>query len=281
MDSAAPYHTTSDGVRLRLHAWSPRGDPVAAMLVLHGVGEYGGRYAGLGTALAERGIRTVAFDQRGHGESGGYPGHVDRWGRYLADANEMCARLSNGGARVPLFVYGHSMGSLICLGMAIEAGAGGTVVGWIVSGAGIEPTGLAKPHLVAIARLLSRVTPRVSLNLGIPAEALSHDLGVVDAYRTDPLVRKKGTVRWGAEALDAIAEIKERAHEIGSPMLVLHGGADPLSQPAGSRWLADTVGGETTLHIYDGCLHEPHNDPAYADAAGDIGDWILAHVTTH
>lgn len=270
-------HPASDGVRLRLHEWSGSGAPVASMLVLHGVAEHGGRYAGLGSELAARDVETLAFDHRGHGESGGDRVHVNRWERYLEDGWELVARLADRAPGRPLFVYGHSMGSLICLGMAMERRPGNPVSGWIVSGVGIEPAGIAKPHLVAIARLLSRIAPKVTLDIGLDPEAMSRDEVVVEAYRSDPLVQRRATVRWGAEALRSIAEIKAGAHVISDPLLILHGGDDPLSLPTGSRWLARTASGETTLKIYDGCLHEPHNDSGF-DAAGDIADWIEAHV---
>jgi alpha-beta hydrolase superfamily lysophospholipase len=180
------------------------------------------------------------------------------------------------------------MGALICLDLAIEAGleeevgsrkrAGpSTVRGWIVSGAGIQPTGIAKPHLVAIARLLSGLLPRLSLDLGIAAESLSHDPSVVSAYRDDPLVEKRATVRWGTEALRAIDSITQHAGAITAPLLIIHGAVDPLAMPAGSRWLADVVA-HATLLVYEGALHEPHNDPEFADAASDVADWIEALV---
>ena len=268
------FHVVSDGTRLRVLTWVPAGEPIASLLVLHGAGEHAGRYDGLASLLRERGIRTAAFDQRGHGESGGHPGHVDEWDRYVRDAREVFDAVLDPAR--PRFVYGHSMGSLICLCMAMSDPGGAR--GWVVSGAGIEPAGLAKPHLVALARLLSRVAPRFALDLGIPAEALSHETDVVEAYRSDPLVREKATVRWGTEALDAIDRIKRGAAGIDGPALILHGGADPLCLPSGSAWLHEALGGDSTLAIYDGCLHEPHNDPQYADAAADIGAWIEARV---
>ena len=280
-----PSYIASDGTRLRLHEWPPEGDLRAGLLLIHGVGEHGARYDAFARRLAGRGIHVFGFDHRGHGRSGGPRVHVDRWDRYLADARELARHVASSVEDAPLFVYGHSMGALICLGLAIEAGYAAvgsghstgtpTVRGWIVSGTGIQPTGIAKPHLVAIARLLSGVLPRMSLDLGIAAEALSHDPEVVSAYSADPLVQKRATVRWGAEALDAIEFIKQNAGAISDPLLVIHGEDDPLARAEGSRWLADAVPG-AALKIYAGALHEPHNDPKFADVGADIFDWIEA-----
>lgn len=207
------------------------------------------------------------------------------WDRYLLDARELMTALVSDTPGLPRFVYGHSMGALIAIGLAIASArenAGSAplrraepeVMGWISSGAGIEPSGIARPHLVAIARLLSRVAPRVSLDLGIDAEALSHDLDVIAAYREDPLIQHRATVRWGTEALSAIRAIKKGASEIEDPLLVLHGSADTLARPRGSRWLAEEASGSVRLVVYEGARHEPHNDPDYADVAKDVVSWV-------
>ncbi|MFV1988865.1 MAG: lysophospholipase [Gemmatimonadota bacterium] len=279
-------YIASDGTRLRLHEWSPESESRAGLLLIHGVGEHGARYDTFARGLAGRGIHVFGFDHRGHGRSDGPRVHVDRWDRYLADARELTGHVSSRVPDVPLFVYGHSMGALICLGLAIAAGQQAVasppttetpkVRGWIVSGTGIQPTGIAKPHLVAIARLLSGVLPRLSLDLGVAAETLSHDPEVVSAYSADPLVQKRASVRWGTEALDAIDFIKQHAGAIADPLLVIHGEDDPLARADGSRWLADVVAG-ATLIIYAGALHEPHNDPTVATVSADVADWIEAH----
>ena len=108
----------------------------------------------------------------------------------------------------------------------------------------------------------------------ISSTALSHDPDIVAAYDDDPLVGRRATVRWGTEALDTIEFIKRGVSQISDPILLIHGSSDPLSEAYGSRWLAERVCGETDLIVYDGSLHEPHNDPQYADVADDISRWI-------
>jgi alpha-beta hydrolase superfamily lysophospholipase len=86
-------------------------------------------------------------------------------------------------------------------------------------------------------------------------------------------------VRWGAESLAAVERIAAGMAAIEVPLLVLHGGADPLNRPAGAQALVDTVRSpDTTLRIYPGVRHEPHNDLGHEQVADDIERW-LAHLT--
>ncbi len=276
------FRTTSDGTRLFVRDWRPR-TARGALLVVHGVGEHGGRYARFARRLAGSGIAVRVPDQRGHGRSEGPRGHVSGWSRYVADAGELLSELARDTPGVPLFAFGHSMGSLIVLELAIRsadadpAAGHGPVAGWIVSGVGIRPAGVATPVKVAVARLLSSVLPRLTLGLGIPPEALSRDPAVARDYRDDPLVIGRATVRWGAEALEAIGRVERGAHRIRGPLLILHGAEDPLSDPEGARWLAGEVAG-AELHLYPHVRHEPHNDADGCDPTGDLLSWISARM---
>lgn len=276
----------SDGERLFVRDRRPPGPPIAALLVLHGVGEHGGRYEGLADRLTAAGVAVRLPDLRGHGRSSGPRAHVDRWRRYLDDASGLLADLADELPGVPPLVLGHSMGSLVALELAMGADPGGAaatppgrVAGWAVSAAGIRPSGVATPLKVALARVLSRILPRVRLSLGIRGEDLSRDPVVVRAYGDDPLVLRRATVRWGAEALSAIERVVAGAARIRGPLLLLHGGADPLADPAGSRWLAEMVGGPAELHVYPGVRHEPHHDgDERSDPMGDLIGWIGART---
>ena len=104
---------TPDGTRLRTLAWhadAPRG----RVLLVHGLGEHGGRYDRLAGALAARGYSSLIADLRGHGESGGRRGYVPSFDVFVEDLALAAAdaeRSLPGNGR--LFYYGHSMGGLV------------------------------------------------------------------------------------------------------------------------------------------------------------------------
>jgi alpha-beta hydrolase superfamily lysophospholipase len=99
----------------------------------------------------------------------------------------------------------------------------------------VDPVGAATPLLVALARLLSRIWARFTLEVKLDKSALSRIPEVVSAYIADPLVHGKGSARWGSEALDAIEWVKAHAAQLQLPLLVVHGEADRINSAAGAQ----------------------------------------------
>jgi alpha-beta hydrolase superfamily lysophospholipase len=148
-----------------------------------------------------------------------------------------------------------------------------------VSGVALQPAGVGKPHQVVVAKLLSRVAPRFVVDLRIRPDALTRDPEGHMAAIGDPLLTSKATVRWGTESMAALRRVRAGLSRIELPLLVLHGGDDPLNRPAGAHELLDAVRStDTTVHVYPGVRHEPHNDRGHAQVAADVSAW-LARVT--
>ena len=95
--------------------------PRAALLIVHGLAEYAGRYRELGTTLAGRGISCFAYDQRGHGTRPGTRTHVERFDDFVDDLNIEATSLQRRSPELPLFVWGHSMGSIVVDGRGAAA----------------------------------------------------------------------------------------------------------------------------------------------------------------
>lgn len=274
MSPTTETFTSTDGLLMFTRTWDPVGAPRAALAIVHGVTEHSGRYQVLAEALAQAGILVAAFDLRGHGQSAGCRGHVNAWQDYVNDAASFCEQLRGRHPGLPLFLFGHSLGSLIALALVMEQPAAAR--GLIVSGTAIDPVGVARPHLVAIARLFSRFWPTFAVHIqSAERPKLSRDPQVDTAFLADPLVLKCVTARFGTEALAMIASIKQRASSVTLPLLAIHGEADPLNSLAGARRFFEQVASrDKQLNVYPGSLHEVYHDLDRAKVFADIQNWI-------
>lgn len=250
-------------------------------MLVHGVCEHCGRYGNLVPALNAAGLNVHAFDLLGHGLSYGRRGHIASWSEYRGDLAAFLKlareeeRAGPGGGG--LFLIGHSMGALIVLDFLLNHHD--AVDAAVVSGAPIEPAGVANPFLIAVARALSRVWPACPLPLGIRPDYLSRDKAAVRAARRDRLCHYRVTARWATEVLATIDRVKARAAGITTPLLVCHGGDDRLNSPDGSRWLAEHVSsGDRRLIVYDGAYHELQNDLCHAQFAADVAAWLAGRI---
>ena len=77
-----------------------------------------------------------------------------------------------------------------------------------------------------------------------------------------------------------MATFPERLPNLKMPTLVLHGGADTLANPEGSRMVGRLAGGDdVTVKIYDGLYHEIFNEPEQDEVLRDVTTWLEAHRT--
>jgi len=265
------------GLELFSRCWQPDAAPGGVLAVVHGIGEHSGRYMNLVDHFVPRGWVVYGFDHRGHGRSPGQRGHINRWEEYRSDVAAFLRMIGEREPRLPLFLFGHSLGALIALDFVMHHPGG--LRGVVVTGAPLDPVGVAKPHLVAITRLLSSIWPRFTLRTRLDVSALSRDPAVARGYTADPLVHGLATVRWGSEALATIAAVKSAPERIRIPIFLLHGGADGLNAAEGSRRFFERLtAADKTLRIYAGSFHELHNDVNKEEVLHDIEQWLLAHL---
>jgi len=263
-------------LELYCQQWCPDTEPRGVVALVHGVGEHSGRYMNVVAPLVDAGYAVYGYDHRGHGNSPGRRVHIESWEQYREDLGTYLAVIAERVPGRPIVLYGHSMGSLVVLDYLLEHPA--DVRGAIVSGIATEPAGVGNPVTIAAAKVLSGVVPRLSVNLGIDVRSLTKDPTAVEAFRADPLITGRATVRWGAESLKTVERVKAGLGRIDRPLLVIHGEADPLNMATGARALYEACPNpDKTLRVYPGVLHEPHNDLGHRQVAADISEWLDRH----
>ncbi|HZD67570.1 MAG TPA: alpha/beta hydrolase [Actinomycetes bacterium] len=264
-----------DSVPLLAQTWSPDRAPTGVVCLVHGLGDHSGRYRHLCSALVGAGYAVAAFDLRGHGRSDGRRGHT------LIDEtmNDIDLVLDDTRRRfgsIPCFLYGHSLGGLLVLAYALRRRP--ALAGVVASGPALHTALREQKAKVLAVRALGRLLPRVTLPSGLEDSLLSRDPEVVAAYRADPLVHSRASLGFAMGALATIDWTLAHADRFPLPLLILHGGADRLNYPSGSRAFADRAGGDCTLKIYQGLYHEIHNEPERQRMLDDLVHWLDDHV---
>lgn len=266
--------TAPSGRRLAYRIWRP--ETVRHLLVvLHGYGEHSGRYAGAADVLTRYGLAVAAPDHWGHGRSGGARGDIVSVDRVVDDELAWAA-----ATVVPLLgaagysVLGHSFGGLVAIRWAMRQPP---ALRRLIAQSPLLEAGFTIPPLkLALARLLNRCWPSFPVAMDLDPAALSHDAQVVAAYRADPLVHNRMTVRSYFSLLAARDAAMASPERLRVPVLMLCAGEDRIvSLPAARRWF-DRLPGEKSSKIFDGAFHELHHEPARAQALAAAAEWALA-----
>ena len=268
--------TASDGENLAVQEWPlPEGAALrGAVLLVHGLGEHAGRYEGLARRLNAWGYAVRGYDQCGHGESSGARGALPSTTRLIDDLGDMVdsirLRLPRG---VPLIVLGHSLGGLVAASYVANQGA--VVDGLVLSSPALDP-GLSR-----FQRFLLRALPRAALNLrlgnGLNPEHLSHDPAVVAAYRADPLVHDRISVRLARFIAAAGPRVLAQAPGWQVPTLLMYAGSDSMVRPEGSRAFAAAAPRRlVTAHGFEHLYHEIFNEAGAEPVYATLRQWLDA-----
>jgi alpha-beta hydrolase superfamily lysophospholipase len=264
----------ADGTCLYYREWL-HPQALGAVVMLHGLGEHGGRYDELAALFYAEGLSVRIHDHRGHGRSGGARGSLRHSEDYLNDLQQVFQHFAVQTGCVPI-LFGHSMGGLLAARFA--TGGYARVRGLILSSPAL---GL---RLSRYQRLLlavsTRLAPGLAVASGLPTQAISHDASVVQTSREDRLNHGKVAARVVNFMLAAIAQVQGDASTFTEPLLLLVAGDDSLVDPEASRTFFARLGDiDKTLHYYPDAYHEIFNEsPAYRlQAQHDLRIWLKSH----
>ena len=294
---------SSDGARLHAYKWQAA-NPKAVLQIAHGAAEHALRYDPFANELVSRGYSVYACDHRGHGKTAGSPENTayfsDHDGGFdlaVSDLRILTERIKKENPGLPVFLLGHSMGSLLARVYASRYGNG--IDGLLLTG-----TGRASPPLLWLvknaARLMMALFGRKqrsrllhslvfdTLNAPFKNEGKSAficaDRAVVEAYSADEYCGNLSSAEFVYELMKGTraAFRKEAFNGVPKDLPVFIGSGE-----------FDTMGGkglkgvkadfadykkagltDVEFHIYPGMRHEILNEKDRKRVYSDIVGWL-------
>lgn len=287
--STSSFLSDADGTRVTTYTWAEgSGKPAGAVQIAHGLAEHGERYDRFARALNAAGFLVHAVDHRGHGRTAnGRLGDFGAagFGGLIADVAQFGAALRAQHGSLPLFLFGHSMGSFAAQAAILDHAS--TWSGAILSGStalDMLAAGMANAPADAPTGL-------EAFNAGFEHrtgyEWLSRDDAEVDAYVAD------SWCGWDVPD-EVIPSLFAPAPRLADPtllagirsdlpILIASGDADPLAgggamiQALGQRY-RDAGIADVTVTLYPAARHEILNETNRDEVTADIVAWLRAHA---
>ncbi|MBC8206216.1 MAG: lysophospholipase [Kiritimatiellaeota bacterium] len=269
--------TTSDGLKLCGQEWTPDAEVKAVVCLVHGLGEHCGRYEHVAETLNRHRIALVAFDLRGHGQSGGKRGHAPSYERLMSDIFQGLENARKRYPNLPLFLYGHSLGGNLVIHYALQKHP--DLTGVIASAPLLRLPFEPPAWKTGLLRRMYALWPRLTLPSGLETAALSRDTGVVRAYRNDPLVHDRISARLGVDMLDAGEWNLEHAAEFPLPLLLMHSDTDRITCAQASREFAKRAGQTCTLKVWEKLYHDLHQEAEQREVLAVVLEWMEQTAT--
>lgn len=264
---------TLDGKRLYA-AFHTTVRPAGCVILVHGLGEYSGRYNHVVSTLTEMNIAVACFDLRGHGRSEGLRGYVADYSRYLDDLSLIAELTRQRFPSLPIVVYGHSLGGGIVANWCLkrrEAQAG--VVGVVLSSPWFRLTKEPPTWELMLARITDRFWPWFTMPARFRVRDLCRDQDALRQYRSDPLIHHRITVRLAIQAYDAGRWAWNHAEQFPVPVLGIHGGMDKLTSAQATREFCERAP-RAEFDFYEYLLHETHNEPQWREIVYRTTTWV-------
>ncbi|AEH25508.1 alpha/beta hydrolase [Pyrococcus yayanosii] len=242
------------------------------VILVHGLGEHSGRYGKLIRMLIEAGFAVYTFDWPGHGRSSGKRGHTS-----VEEAMEIIDGIIDEIREKP-FLFGHSLGGLTVIRYAETRPD--NIQGVIASSPALAKSPKTPSFFVILAKILGRISPKITLSNGIDPKLLSRNPEAVERYVKDPLVHDKISAKLGKSIFENMELAHIEAERIKVPILLLVGTNDVITPPEGARRLFEELKvKDKTLKEFEGAYHEIFEDPEWGEEVHKvIIEWIKRHA---
>ena len=164
--------------------------PLGVAIIVHGYGEHSGIYRSFCQELNSENFNTLTYDLRGHGKSPGERGDITSLQDCLDDLDLAIARVQDRFQGLPIFLFGHNLGSsIVALHCAYtKASFAGTVLTHIPFDIESSSTQrVMKPLLKLFSPIESTYSPQTFPGVDSGEDELMHNekLSIVSTIELD------------------------------------------------------------------------------------------------
>jgi len=309
MKSTEMTFKADDGAEIFCHQWIPGGKKSikAAVQIAHGMAEHSKRYSRFAEALTKEGFAVYANDHRGHGQTAGslenvgYFADENGWNLVVEDMRKLTQLIKNNHPDIPVFLFGHSMGSFLSRNYIFLYG--NEIQGVILSGTGGDPGLLGKiGHFIAKresrnkgkkfrSQLLDKMSFGKFNNAFKPNRTdfdwLSRDEAEVDKYVDDPYCGEVFTAGIYVDLLSGLAVINnfKNVQKVPKdlPIYLFSGDKDPVGNNTKGikqvfKSYQKTGIKDVTCKFYKDGRHEMLNETNREEVFGDVITWLNGHI---
>lgn len=279
------YERNSRGLEIFFKQWMPPpGVQIKGSLFFcHGYGDTCTFFfEGIARRIAVSGYVVYALDHPGFGLSQGLHGYIPSFDELVDNVIEQFTKIKGKPELrgLPCFLLGQSMGGAVALKVHLKEPNAWDGMVLVAPMCRIAEDVKPPPAVLKVLTLLSRVLPKAKL---VPQKDLS-ELFIRD-LRTRQMAdynvigyNDQMRLKTAVELLKATEDIEARLEKVSSPLLIIHGAADKVTDPLVSQFLYEKASShDKTLKLYEAgyhCILEGEPGDRIFSIFDDIISWL-------
>ncbi|XP_021753727.1 caffeoylshikimate esterase-like [Chenopodium quinoa] len=284
------YELNSKGQEIFCRSWLPKeGDQIKGVVCFcHGYGDTCTfLFEGIARRIAGSGYALYAVDHPGFGLSDGLHGYIANFGDLIDNVIEQYAKIKGRPELqgLPRFIFGQSMGGAVALKTHLKEPDQWDGMILVAPMCRVSEEVMPPALLLKAANLLSNVIPEVKF---FPTQDLAELAFRNEKYRKLAYYNMicysdRVRLKTAMEILKVTKEIELNVNKVRSPLLVIHGAGDKVTDPNVSKFLYENASSkDKTLKLYEGGYHsilEGEPDEVIFTVFDDIIKWLDARCT--
>jgi alpha-beta hydrolase superfamily lysophospholipase len=271
---------TASKTEVYYQSWTPE-NTIGTLVVTHGLGEHSESYHRLAEGLAGSGWKIVVWDLRGHGQSEGKRGVIEKFSYFGDDLMTLLeiVRAQNQNHQ-PIVMLGHSMGGLITTSFILNRApqsVRGVVLSSPLFGVAVKVPKLKEQ----LGRKLAGYLPNFTLYSGLKFEDLTRDKAVVAEYERDTLRHERISTSMFVQMTDLMQVCLQSASKFAYPLFVQQAGEDKIVSASATRDFFNRVENkDKEMIVYDDYYHEVYNEVGREKVFADLRRWLARFERT-